>query len=200
VFSTLKRASLRVKTYLSAHHLVLLSIFVPLVGGFITYYSVFAEPDIKHTESPENPATMLDRSFDPQGNAIMIMTYRDRFKNNSLKAGFIDRVEFVPMNTTANVEVKVTDIEKRKLSWREEQEIKITFIVKVTPEQIAAIDSSDKYLLLAIRAFDNTGKIVGETSMDRPYGMTLGLHIQAVPPGREPRKIPMVPIGTKLLP
>jgi len=187
----------RLKHYLWKHHLALSGILVPLIVGFLAYFTFFAEPNIKHIEHDEKGGRFIDRAFDAEGNMIMIMSYSDRFRNYSLKSGFIDKVELVPMNVLANIETKITDIEKRRIWLWQEQDVKVTFSIKISSKQVEAIAASDKVPILGLRAFDNTGKIIGEEKATRPYGMGIGFGVRD---SNDPRPMPEVPIGTRLIP
>ncbi len=148
----------RVKTFLGTHWLGLLGILVPLIAAFVIYYFTVAEPDIRVTEwvKVEETDNRLNDGISETYCKVIL-----RFKNFSSKAGYVDRVEFNPASLSPSISVKVLDVDKVRIGWREERDILMRFILTKDIRSIAHEEPDGPMTVnLTIKAYDNTGKLI----------------------------------------
>jgi hypothetical protein len=151
----------KLKALFITNWLALSGIVVPVLAGFVFYYMTVAQPDIRFvtegdieiadTQKKENTETSLER--------LSI-----RFKNLSFRAGYIDRVEFVPTSVSSYT-IKVLEVQKVSIGWGEQKEIWVTYTATYHPEEILTEKAkSGEELAFEVRAYDNTGKLIRDMS------------------------------------
>lgn len=136
------------------------SVIALLLTGVTVYWNI-AQPDIRYvsTLGPET-AKVVESKMDA-GNFVHSLRLRPTFTNYSLKPGFIDKAELVPLSIATLPEVKVTSINKTFIYWHQPKQIEITFLISVPTDPLNHLNTTRELSVEEVLAvFDNTGKKV----------------------------------------
>lgn len=149
----------RIRTYLRKNLLALLPVVIG-VPSLVIYYLGYIEPDIRYVSSlPSEALTILERKVDANANFVYYFRMKPKFKNLSIKKGFIDKAELVPLSIATLPETRITSINKAPIGWREEKVVEIMFIMTLPTDAINNINKTkDVSADIVLAAFDNTGK------------------------------------------
>jgi len=124
------------------HWLAISGIIIPIIASFLIYHLSYLEPDIRFI-NPHDFAQvdrrLKDNKFDVSYQDVSYQKGTFQFKNLSTKAGYVDKVEFVPSSLALNTEVRVLEIERVRIGWGEEKDIEIKWMA--TSDVVA--DTSD---------------------------------------------------------
>lgn len=151
----------RLKAYFVKNWLALGAIVVPVFAGFVIYHMTVAQPDIRFVTEADLQAVDQQRK---DSTTTSIERLSIRFKNLSFRSGYVDRVEFIPTSVSAYI-VKVLEVEKVSIGWREEKEIWVKYTATYHAEEVIAEEERrGKYLAFEVRAYDNTGKLITDMS------------------------------------
>jgi hypothetical protein len=123
------------------------------------YWNV-AQPDIRYVASggPEM-MTIVESKIDSAGHFVHSMRARPTFTNYSIKPGFIDKAEWVPLSIATLPEMKITSIEKTPILWHQKKQIEITFLMIVPTDPVNHLNTTRDLAIEQILAvYDNTGR------------------------------------------
>ena len=126
---------------------------------FAAYYP-FAKPDIRYTlsQSP-NAVRFIDDTVTEDGNFLFNTALTFELKNHSVKRGFVDRVELVPVSVDTIPEVLVTHTDKRRMSWRQKQRVAVRALITVETGW-SGPKAEQVQVVLELKAFDDEGQTI----------------------------------------
>lgn len=144
------------------HALTITFSMIAILLACITLYWNVVQPDIRYIPSlgPET-MTVVESKVDGAGNFVHSVRLRPTFTNYSIKPGFIDKAEFVPLSIATLPEIKFTSINKTFIFWHQEKQIEITFLMTVPTDAINNLNTTRELAMDQVLAvFDNTGRKV----------------------------------------
>jgi hypothetical protein len=169
--SSSKKTWISIKEFISKHFVALLSIVMSMCTSFAIYYLAYSEPDIRSVASPDGAfkTSISSPIEDKGGDCFYYTTAILKFKNLSLKSGYIDKVTFVPINENMIPEFKLIDVSRSKLGWGEEREIEVKYSAALSPDVCTQMDERNEALVFELRFYDNTGKLIDKDSDGNPF-------------------------------
>ena len=175
--SILKRlapASRVVKRYLRKHLLALLGILIPILAAFVIYYLSYAEPDIRVAARFEVIKT-LDEKPSLNGDITSYFVMRMRFKNLSVKPGYVDKIELVPLLLNQRP-ITVIEIPKIMIHWREERDVDFKVAFTSNPRQYIQMYGDGAHTMThEFKIYDNTGQSITRSIYGNEVPMTFGV-------------------------
>ncbi len=114
--------------------------------------------------------------MDGNNNFVYYYSVSPRFKNLSLKSGYVDKVEFSPLSSISTIpDVKVTSIRRVSIGWNDEENVEVKFIVTVPTDFNSKMKEKKVSTELIMNVFDNTGKIIERATGGQFIRMKLDL-------------------------
>ena len=162
----------RVMRFLTNNLIAVIAILVTIIVSFTTYYLSYSEPDIHGIHDATPKIESYEGTIDEMGNKVGYCRVKVRFKNLSIKNGYIDKVELIPKSIDVRPKVEIKYIEKEVLHWGEEKEIELHFVLTITPYMYNLMFATGKGLVLDIIPYDNTGKLIKDDDMGYPLNLT----------------------------
>lgn len=140
------------KAFFNKNWLTLSAIVAPVLAGFVVYYMTVAQPDIRFVTEGDIVLADIQKKDNTETSLQRLSIL---FKNLSFRAGYIDRVEFVP-TSVSSFTIKVLEVEKVSIGWGEQKEIWVTYT--------ATDHQEEEKVAFEVRAYDNTGKLIRDIS------------------------------------
>lgn len=149
--------------YVRKNHLSLLGLLITsLVAIGIAYWTITG-PDLRIFSKQPKSSKILEYKIDEQGNYVYHLSCRIKFKNLSIKSGFVEKVEIAPLTISTIPESKIISIEKTPIGWREEKEVEIRYLIIIPHTVIENLTHSQKVSLeVLLNMFDNEGKLINK--------------------------------------
>jgi hypothetical protein len=144
------------------HFLTITLTTITLLLSCAALYWNIAQPDIRYVASlsPET-MTVVESKVDSAGNFVHSLRVRATFTNYSLKPGFIDKAEWVPLSIATLPDIKITSIDRSNIFWRQKKQIEITFLMTVPTDPIQHLNTTRELAMEQVLAvYDNTGRKV----------------------------------------
>jgi hypothetical protein len=168
----------RARSFITKHLIALISILTSISISFVIYYLSYSEPDIRGIHGVAPIFESCDTTTDEVENSVVYCIVRFRFKNFSIKNGYIDKVELVPRSIQVPLKIEIKHIEKEVLNWREEKEVRLHFSYIVTPYISDLMTTTGKKILLDVIPYDNTGKLIKLDDEGAPLEITYTVGLQ----------------------
>lgn len=151
-----------IKKFSWKHWLTVTGILIPVAASFAIYYLSLLDADIRvvkvlHMQEVDSIVQEQKYSLSYQAGVF-------RFKNFSFKSGFVDKLEFVPNSLSSGLDIKVLEVEKKPIGWREETDIRVKWVITADGAKLTEETVQQKPLIFTGRFYDNTGRQIPDIS------------------------------------
>jgi len=163
------RVSGVIKNYLSVHYLALITIVLACASIAVSLYMINLEPDIRLVKGAGSETFFSPPVSEDSGGCLYYLSIRPRFKNESLKGGYVNNATFTPLTLDLDPKFELVELDKSRLGRGEERDVEAKFKLTLPPKSCQKVASREDPFKFAVYFYDNNGKLINKNTADENF-------------------------------
>jgi hypothetical protein len=154
----------RIKNYLFNHYLALTTIVLACISIVVTIYVVNLEPDIRLVKDAGSRTFFSPSVPEESGGCLYYLSVRTRFRNESLKGGYVNNATFTPLTLDLDPKFELVEIDRSRFGRGDERDVETKFKLSLPPKSCQMVASRKDPFKFAVYFYDNTGKLINKNT------------------------------------
>lgn len=154
----------RIKNYLFNHYLALTTIVLACISIAVTIYVVNLEPDIRLVKGAGSQTFFSPSVPEESGGCLYYLSVRTRFRNESLKGGYVHNATFTPLTLDLDQKFELVEIDRSRFGRGDERDVEAKFKLSLPPKSCQMVASREDPFKFAVYFYDNTGKLINKNT------------------------------------